>query len=645
MEVRRNPFGSFMKKTFSSLTAVGIIFLFSFNNLSCSKIDTENTAYEDSLYVVENYNKYEYQIPMRDGVKLFTSVYVPKDGDKYPIMLNRTPYNVRPYGKDEFKPSLGPSILFTKEKYIFVYQDVRGRFMSEGEFVDVRPQITDKQNKNDVDESSDTYDTVDWLIKNIPNNNGKVGIYGISYPGFYTVTGIIDAHPSIVAASPQAPIADWFWDDFHHHGTTFLADVFDFYHAFGQPRRNLTTEWPKGFEYGTADGYKFFLELGSLKNVNEKHFKDSIKFWNDFIQHPNYDEFWQVRNIRNHLKNIKPAVMTVGGWFDAEDLFGAINIYKTIEQNNPGTYNIFVMGPWIHGGWARTDGTSLGNVFFKDDPPPSKFYLEEIELKFFNFYLKEKGKLNLPEAYLFETGTNKWKAFSEWPPQNVKDMKIFLHSNGKIQFYPPIDGQNSYDDFVSDPNKPVPYTEKITIDRPKQYMTDDQRFASRRPDVLAYQTNILENNLTVAGPLNVELYVSTTGSDADWIVKLIDVYPDDHPQFSVTPAHINMGGYQQMVRSEVFRGRFRNSYEKPEPFVPNKITQVKFPLQDVLHTFRKGHRIMIQVQSTWFPLVDRNPQKYVANIFKAEDKDFIKATHRVYHSKKNASVLRIGVIE
>ena len=635
-----------MKKLLSAavlLFSLSVIVLF--QNYSCTEFGKKNEINDDSLFVAENYEKHEYQIPMRDGINLFTSVYIPKDKNQnYPIMLNRTPYNVRPYGKDKFKSSLGPSFLFTKEKFIFVYQDVRGRFMSEGDFVDVRPHIPIKKTNQDIDESSDTYDTVEWLIKNIPNNNGKVGIYGISYPGFYTVTGIIDAHPAIVAASPQAPIADWFWDDFHHHGAFFLMDAFDFYSAFGKPRPSPTTEWPKGFEYGTPDGYKFFLELGPLKNVNEKYFKDSIKFWNDLISHPNYDKFWQARNIRPHLKNIKTAVMTVGGWFDAEDLFGAINIYKAIEENNPDTYNIFVMGPWVHGGWERTDGTSLGNVFFTDNPPPSKFYQEEIELKFFNYYLKGKGKLDLPEASMFETGTNKWRTFSEWPPKNLKERKLFFHANGKIEFYPPIENQNAYDEFISDPAKPVPYTETITNDRTIEYMIDDQRFASRRPDVLAYQTDVLEDNLTIAGPINIDLSVSTTGSDADWIVKLIDVYPDDHPQFSVTPNYIKMGGYQQMVRSEVFRGRFRNNYEMPEPFIPNKITQVKFPLQDVLHTFKKGHRIMIQIQSTWFPLVDRNPQKYVENIFNADEKDFIKATHRVYHSKQNAYSISIGVL-
>ncbi len=636
-----------MKNSFSKIVfGFSIIIIFFFLNLSWNKVGIKQASDEDSLYVIGNYEKYEYQIPMRDGIKLFTVVYVPNDkSEKFPILLNRTPYDIGPYGKNKFKTSLGPSLLFTKEKYIFVYQDVRGKYMSEGDFVDVRPCIENKRSNKDVDESSDTYDTVDWLIHNIPNNNGKVGIYGISYPGFYTVMGIINAHPAVVAASPQAPIADWFWDDFHHNGAFFLMDAFDFYYSFGKPRPKPTTEWQAGFDYPTPDGYKFFLELGSLKNVNEKYFKHERKFWNELTEHPNYDDYWRERDTRPHLKNIKPAVMTVGGWFDAEDLFGTINTYKTIEKDNPGIYNIFVMGPWKHGGWERSDGTVLGNVFFTDNPPPSKFYREEIELKFFNYYLKDKGKPEFPEAYLFETGTNQWRAFNEWPPKNSKKNKMFLHSNGRIEFNPPAENENTYDEFISDPNKPVPYTETITTNRTVEYMTDDQRFASRRPDVLVYQTDVLENDLTIAGPMNVDLYVSTTGSDADWIVKLIDVYPDDHPQFSATPDYIKMGGYQQMVRSEVFRGRFRNRYEKPEPFIPNKITEVNFPLQDVLHTFKKEHRIMIQIQSTWFPLVDRNPQKYVQNIFNADEKDFIKAIHRVYHSRQNASSISIGVLE
>ncbi|MFQ6112773.1 MAG: CocE/NonD family hydrolase [bacterium] len=602
---------------------------------------------QDSLFIVQNYEKHEYRILMRDGVRLFTSVYMPKDTThKYPIMLYRTPYSVRPYGENKYKELLGPSGLFTREKFIFVYQDVRGRFMSEGEFVNMRPQIAHKKGNQDIDESSDTYDTIDWLIHNIPNNNGKVGMWGISYPGFYTAVGVVDAHSALVAASPQAPIADWFWDDFHHHGAFFLTPAFNFLAIFGQPRPELTTKWGPRFKHGTPDGYRFFLEeVGPLKNVNEKYFKGNIAFWNKIVEHPNYDQFWQARSLLPHLQNIQPAVMTVGGWFDAEDLFGPLKIYRAIEKNSPGAYNILIMGPWRHGGWARDDGSRLGNVFFGDNPPPSTFYQQNIEFPFFKYYLKGEGALDLPEAYVFETGTNKWRKFDSWPPKNLEQQNLYFHENGKLALTAPSEIGKAYDEFISYPDKPVPYTEAITTRMTREYMTDDQRFAARRPDVLVYQTDVLEQAVTLAGTITANLAVSITGTDADWIVKLIDVYPDDHPGFPHNPKDVKMGGYQQMVRSEVFRGRFRNSYEKPEPFVPNKITEVSFEMQDVLHTFKEDHRIMVQVQSTWFPLVDRNPQKYVDSIFKASAEDFIKATHRVYRSKDHGSYLQVGILK
>ncbi len=603
----------------------------------------------DSLYILEHYEKREVQIPMRDGVKLFTSVYSPKDkSQRYPIMLNRTPYSVRPYGEG-VRPQLGPSMLFAKEKFIFIYQDVRGCYMSEGVFENMRPQIAKKKSKRDIDESTDTYDTIEWLVKNIPNNNGKVGMWGISYPGFYTAVGTIDAHPALVAASPQAPIADWFiGDDFHHHGAFFLPHAFNFFASFGLPRPKPTTQRNARFHHGTPDGYRFFLEeIGPLKNANEKFLKGRVAFWNDIIEHPNYDEFWQARNLLPHLKNIKPAVMTVGGWFDAEDLYGPLKIYRQIEKSSSGAFNVLVMGPWRHGGWARDDGSTLGNVFFADNPPPSYFYQENIELPFFLHYLKGKAKPDLPEAYVFETGVNKWRRFKTWPPQGLQPQNLYLAENGKLVMTPEgvTTNVSSFDEFISDPAKPVPFTETITTNMTIEYMTDDQRFAARRPDVLVYQTEPLAENVTLAGAMMANLWVSTTAGDADWVVKLIDVYPDDHPNFPHNPEHIKMGGYQQMVRSEVFRGRFRNSYEKPEPFVSNEIFKISFELQDVLHTFKAGHRIMVQVQSTWFPLVDRNPQKWVDNIFKAEAEDFVKATHRVYFGAGKESGLEVGILK
>lgn len=597
----------------------------------------------DTKLVRENYTKREERIPMRDGVHLFTSIYVPKDtSKKYPILLMRTPYSVGPYGKDVYRPVLGPNPLFQKEGYIFAYQDVRGRFMSEGEFVNMRPHIDDKKSKNDIDESSDTYDTVDWLVKNIPNNNGRVGQYGISYPGFYSSAGMIDAHPALKAVSPQAPIADWFFDDFHHHGAFFLPHGFNFLAIFGQPRPKPTTGWGKPFTHGTPDGYQFFLDMGSLKHADERYFHGNIAFWNEMADHPNYDAFWQARNLLPHLKHVAPAVMTVGGWFDAEDLYGALQTYRAVEKQNPGIYNTIVMGPWRHGGWSRTGGDRLGNVEFGSKT--SDFYQKEIELPFFNHFLKDGPNAHLPEAYLFETGANRWRKFDVWPPADLKKRSLYFHAGGRLSFDPPTEKDEAFDEFISDPAHPVPFTEVINVGMTAEYMTDDQRFASRRPDVVTYQTDVLKDDVTLAGPLMADLRVSTTGTDSDWAVKLVDVFPNDARDHKDLRPGEHMAGYQMMVRSEVIRGRFRNSNEKPEPFVPGEVTRVPLELQDVVHTFKKGHRIMFQVQCTWFPLVDRNPQKYVDNIFKADDKDFIKATQRVYHSAEQASAVQVGIL-
>lgn len=590
------------------------------------------------------YTKQEVMIPMRDGVKLFTAIYTPKDSStKYPVLMSRSPYSSAPYGKDKYRESLGPNRLFKDERYIFVYQDVRGCYMSEGTFVDMRPHLDHKSTPADIDESSDTYDTIDWLIKNLPKNNGRVGLYGISYPGFYSSAGMIDAHPALKAVSPQAPIADWWFDDFHHHGALFLPHAFNFLAAFGQPRPKPTTTRPRiyGFKHGTPDGYDFFLGLDSLKHANERYLKNDVLFWNQIVEHPNYDEFWQARNLLPHLHNVAPAVMTVGGWFDAEDLYGALNTYQAVEKQNPGVFNVLVMGPWRHGGWGRTPGDKLGNVHFGADT--SAFYQKELELPFFNHFLKDKGKLDLPEASVFETGANRWRKFDHWPPASVQPRKLYFHAGYRLSFEPPTE-EEANDEFVSDPNKPVPFTQDITVMMSPNYMTDDQRFAARRPDVLAYQTDVLKEDVTVAGPVLADLRVATSGTDSDWIVKLVDVFPNDAQDYADTPRGVRMGGYQMMVRSEVIRGRFRNSNARPEPFVPNEPTQVSLPLQDVLHTFKKGHRIMVQVQSTWFPLVDRNPQKFVPNIYLADDKDFVKATQKVFRSQRLPTALQVGVL-
>ena len=600
-------------------------------------------------FVRDNYQKFEYTIPMRDGIKLHTNVYVPKDAsatNKYPFLMQRTCYSVAPYGADAYPTALGPSGTLMHDKFIFVYQDVRGRWMSEGEWTNMTPTVTDAQpvtaSKGKkkaattgpilVDESSDTYDTIEWLLKNVPNNNGRFGQWGISYPGFYTAASLPNAHPALKAASPQAPVSDFFFDDFHHNGAFIQAYLFT-YPVFGLQHSGPTTQAWYNDEFiktGSKDGFQWQYDLGPLKNA-DKYYKDNF-YWQETVEHPNYDAFWQKRSILPHLKNIRPAVMTVGGWFDAEDLYGPLNIYKTIEKTSPGSYNTLVMGPFGHGRWSRETGHTLhSNVYFGDSI--ATFYQRNIEAKFFNHFLKGAGdgKTDLPEAYLFNTGRNEWRSFDKWPAADAQKTSFYLASNGQLAQQP---GDGGYSEFVSDPMKPVPYTEDNTTTlgfTPFNYMSEDQRFAARRPDVLTFQTEPLTEDLTLGGEITAKLKVSTTGTDADWVVKLIDVYPADEPNHAYMPnKNIVLGNYEQMVRSEAMRGRFRNSFEKPEPFKPNEITDVTFRLQDVLHTFKKGHRMMIQVQSTWFPLIDRNPQTYVDNIFKADAKDFKKQTHRVY---------------
>lgn len=602
---------------------------------------------QEKFDVKANYVKREHRIPMRDGVKLFTSVYMPKDTSrKYPIMLQRTPYTVSPYGEDKYKEVLGPSTHFMREGYIVVYQDVRGKFLSEGEYVNVRPYKPRKSGPTDIDESTDAYDTIEWLIKNIPNHNGRVGMWGISYPGFYTSMGIIDAHPALKAASPQAPIADWFiGDDFHHNGAFFLPHGFNFLAAFGLPRPKPTTEWtPPNFKHGTPDGYKFFLEMGPLSNADQKYYKGQVAYWNEMMAHPNYDDYWKARNVPQHLNNIRPSVMTVGGWFDAEDLYGALKTYEAIEKKNPGIYNTLVMGPWLHGGWSGMEGDKLGDINFGEKT--GVFYREKIEFPFFNCVLKDKCDEKLPEAYVFETGSNRWRKFDSWPPKNARDAALYLDANGKLSFSPTAatTPARAFDEYMSDPARPVPHINRISIGMTGDYMIQDQRFASRRPDVLVYQTEPLKQDMTLAGPITASLFVSTSGTDSDFIVKLIDVFPDDAPDPEPNPSNLRMGGYQMLVRGEPMRARFRNSWERPEPMMPNQPTRIEFVMPDTSHTFRKGHRLMVQIQSSWFPLVDRNPQKFV-DIYKAKPSDFQKATQRVYRSGKMSSHLKLKVLQ
>ncbi|VXB77966.1 Cocaine esterase [Flavobacterium sp. 9R] len=580
-------------------------------------------------YVAENYTKQEVRIKMRDGLELFTAIYSPKDtSKKYPIVMQRTPYNCAPYGPDQFKRSIAPNETMMKEGYIVVYQDVRGRYMSDGLYDNMRGYIPNKKGKTEVDEASDTYDTIDWLVKNVANNNGNVGTWGISYPGYYASYSLLSGHPALKAVSPQACISDFFFDDFHHNGA-YLLSYWKVTPLFGPQKTKPTTEaWFKFPNVGTNDDYQFFLNTGPLVNL-DKYYDSSNEFWQQLKEHSSYDEFWQKRGLLQHLKNIKPAVMIVGGWFDAEDLYGPLNTYSTIEKSSK-NYNTIVMGPWSHGDWARnSEKQIIGNINFGDSI--SGFYQKNIEANFFRHFLKNngKGENKLPEAYVFDTGRKEWKTYDTWPPKNTEKQQFYLQPQQKLTKNA---GAVSFEEFISDPKKPVPHSEDIKQQglTPRKYMTDDQRFAARRPDVLVFETDVLAEDVTLAGDILAKLQVATTGTDADWIVKVVDVFPNDEPETKEVQPYLKMSNYHMMVRSEVMRGRFRNSFVDPQPFVANEKTPVNVKLQDVFHTFKKGHKIQIQMQSTWFPLIDLNPQTFVPNIFYAKPEDFKKQTHRVY---------------
>jgi hypothetical protein len=597
------------------------------------------------------YTKHEYSVPMRDGVRLFTAVYVPKERtEPYPIMLLRTPYSVAPYGVDHYRPALGPSEHFARERFIFAYQDVRGRHMSEGEFVEIRPHDPDKRSPQEIDESTDTYDTIEWLIRNVPGHNGKVGMWGISYPGFYVAAGMIDAHPALVAVSPQAPIGDTFMgDDTAHNGAFFLAANFGFYRVFVE-RKGAPAPPPSPrvarFEYGTPDHYDFFLRQRTLAG-SLAYLKDN-PYWQALLEHTTYDEFWRSRAIVPHLRGIKPAVMTVGGWFDAEDLHGPLAVYRAVERTSPGATNVLVMGPWTHGSWASGDGDRVGNLDFASRT--GAFYREHIELPFFLHHLKGRAAA-IPEAHVFHTGINEWRQHEAWPPRAAGRKRLYLSAANGLTWDPPAGSADDADEYLSDPDRPVPYLGYTAVGMRGDYMTEDQRFAAQRPDVLTYRTEPLSGDLGVTGPIEVELHVATSGTDSDFVVKLIDVYPDDFPDPAptaspapATPANaVRMGGYQQLVRGEPFRGKFRQSFERPVPFEPGRPDVIRFTMPDVAHTFRRAHRIMVQVQSSWFPLVDRNPQTFV-DIAKAKPADFQKATQRVYRSAARPSSLGLWVL-
>ena len=599
--------------------------------ISCGSIiaKAENA---DSSWFANNYTKKEMYISMRDGVKLFTSFYIPNDqSEKHPFLLTRTPYSCAPYGEDKYSSVWNSyKIAYLKEHYIIVTQDVRGRYMSEGIFEDVRPFNKNKKGK-EIDEASDTYDAVDWMIKNITNNNGNVGVMGTSYPGFYSTEAALSGHPAVKAVSPQAPVTDWFiGDDFHHNGAFFQMDAFSFYPTFGKPHPVPTQNYGSGFSTPVKDGYEFYLRTGSLKNMS-KMIGDSIKFWHEMMEHPNYDSWWQARNARVGMYNVKPAMLWVGGLFDAEDCWGAWNSYKATEKQSPQTNNKIVMGPWYHGQWSR-EGSYLGNVQFESNT--SDYFQKNIEVPFFQYHLNAKGSVEeIAEANIFFTGENQWRKLNAWPASGVTNQKLFIDKNEKLNFAVAANINPAFYEYVSDPAKPVPYTEDVHNRRTREYMTDDQRFAARRTDVLTFKMDELKEDLTLAGPVMANILTSISTTDADFVVKLIDVFPDDFVYKTGSKGNnenYSMGGYQMLVRGEIMRGKYRNSFSIPAAFVPSQRTMVKFELPDVAHTFKKGHRLMIQVQSSWFPLADRNPQQFL-NIYKADESDFIKSTIKIYN--------------
>lgn len=596
----------------------------------------------DNTFVKEHYTKKEVYIPMRDGIKLFTSIYIPKDISKkikYPFLMQRTCYSVAPYGENEYKSSLGPNQYLMKDQYIFVYQDVRGRYMSEGTFTNMTPQVEHKT-KKDVDESTDTYDTIEWLLKNIDNNNGKVGQYGTSYPGFYTAAGTISEHPALVASSPQAPISDFWNDDFLHNGR-FMLGYFRTFPVFGiQKSKPEDRAWYMDtfVKQTSEDGLKFYRDMGTLKDGYEKYYKDNF-FMTEIMNHPNYDDYWQKRSLLPHLKNINHAVMTVGGWFDAEDLSGPLNIYKTIEKTSPKAKNTIVMGPFSHGAWARETGHHFHNeIYFGDSI--ATYYQTKLETPFFKHYLKGNSKVDagLPEATMFDTGKMEWKEFTTYPPKDAKKVNFYL-ADGTLKNNP----SSTASEYYSDPNNPVLSSANLKDFNgftPRNYMSEDQRFAEGRPDVLTFTTDILTEDLTLTGEILAKLNIASTSTDADFAVKLIDVYPQDFVPKEKKEGVI-YGNYHQMVRSEIMPARFRNSREKGEALVPNQKTAVEVKLQDVLHTFKKGHKIQVQISSTWFPLFAVNPQKFMENPNFATKEDYTKAFIKVFgDSSLEVSVLK-----
>ena len=612
-----------MKVLYSSLAALIIVFFNSFSLLA------QQTKPDDK------YNRQEVMIPMRDGVKLFTVIYTPKDQkEKLPFLMLRTPYGVKENRSPERQGYIKD---MAEDGYIFVFQDIRGRYLSEGAFK-MQRFSRDKKDPKAIDESSDTYDTIDWLLKNVPENNGKAGMYGISYDGWTTIIAATDPHPAMVAVSEQATPSDMFMnDDFHHNGAFRLSYGFEY---------SVLTEAAKTdslYNFGEYDTYDWYLKLGPLSNINKKYAHGTLPTWNNFIAHPNYDEFWKKQALAYRLDTPRVATQHVSGWWDQEDMVGPQDAYKVLEKRDKNHKNFIVMGPWNHGGWAGGTGKSLGNIKF-DDQETGVYFRKEIQAKWFAWYLKGKGDGKFAEAISFQTGSNQWKNYTAWPPKKATNRNIYLHANGKLSFVAPSAAESKFDSYLSDPAKPVPYRARPVEEtygpgsRWYPWLTEDQRFVENRPDVLSWQTDTLTEDITVTGNPLAKIFAATTGTDADWVVKLIDVYPQQYKK------ELKLSGYELMIADDVFRGRFRKSFEKPEPMTPNKEELYTIDLHGVDHVFKKGHRIMVQVQSTWFPIIDRNPQKYVPNIFKATAADYQKATEMIYHTVGAASCISLPVV-
>jgi uncharacterized protein len=593
-----------------------------------------------SYRLQDHYEKRGVMIPMRDGVRLFTILYVPKDTSRpYPFLLNRDAYGVRPYGPANYRPWAGPYLEFSREGFIFVYQDVRGRFKSEGDFIHHDPIVPGSSKPG---ESTDTYDTIEWLLANVPNNNGRVSQRGVSWTGWETAIGMIRAHPALKLSSPQAPPQDQFFGDDYHSGGAFeLAYAFNWMAENARVRSGPTEQGGEPFAFPTPDGYRFFMELGSAANAT-KYFGEHVPAYDDFMAHGTYDEYWRSRNIPQHLVGVTHPVLIVGGWFDAEDFAGPFHMFRGLEAHSPGNQAHLVVGPWDHGGWARNAGNELFGIPFGESTGAD--FRNHVELPVFRQFLKGGDTVPLPKALMFETGGNHWRGCEEWPPKSAVPTRLYFGADRRASFEPPPASVTpSFDQYLSDPRAPVPYTTEITTSEGRRWVLEDQRFAASRPDVLVYRTAPFERDLTIAGPVAVELYASTSGTDSDWVVKVIDEYPPDARDPEPNPLGLRMGGYQMLLVGDILRGKFRDDFTRPSPMVPGRTTRLRFQLGDRYHTFLKGHSIVMQVQSSWFPMFDRNPQTFV-DIYHARPTDYRVATERLFRSGRTASHLVLPVV-